>query len=62
MSGGEVGHSRKTSNERIHIERVIGRMRKWNILNTLIPILQVDLLDHIMVSVAGLVNLSPKIV
>ena len=28
MSGGEVCYSRKTANVRIHVERVIGRMRK----------------------------------
>lgn len=62
MSAHEVDRSRSISNVRIHIERVIGRMRKWNILNTVIPITQVDLLDDVLPAVGGLVNLSKKIV
>ena len=62
LSGGEVDHSRQIANVRILIERVIGRMTKFNILNMLIALAQVGLLDNIMVCVAGLVNVSPKIV
>ena len=62
LPANEVDFSRKVANVRIHVERVIGRLRDWSILNTLIPISQVDLTDDIMVSVAGLVNLCPKIV
>ena len=58
----EVDTSRQIANVRIHIERVIGRMRKFNIINTNIPISQVDLLDDVMCCIAGLVNLNNKIV
>ena len=62
LSAKHFDHSRQIANERIHIERVIGRMRKFNILNTTIPISQVDLLDHVMVSIGGLINMCKKIV
>lgn len=62
LSADETDFSRKVSNVRIHIERVIGRLRNWTILNTTIPISQANLTDDVMVTIAGLVNLSPKIV
>lgn len=42
--------SRQVGNVRIHIERDIGRMRKFNLINTTIPI---DLIDEIMICIAG---------
>ena len=62
LPASEVDLDRKTSNVRIHIERVIGRLKTYHILETRIPISQVDLMDEIMVSIAGLVNLNPNIV
>ena len=57
MSGKEVDASRKTSNVRIHVERVIGQLRKFTILQSNIPMTQVKLLNDIMIIIAGLVNL-----
>ena len=62
MSGKEFDDSRKISNVRIHVERVIGRIRKFRILQSTIPILQVHLLDNVMSVIAALVNINSSVV
>ena len=62
MSGKEVDNSRKISNVRIHVKRVIGRMRKFRILQSTISILQVHLLDNVMSVIAALVNINSSVV
>ena len=60
LSKKEVYWDRDVARARIHIERVIGRMRKFNIINTRIPRTQVDMLDDIMVCIAGLLNINKR--
>ena len=62
LSGGEVDTSRQLSSVRIHVERVIGRIKKFRLLQTTLPLTQVDLLDDIMVIVCGLVNINNSVV
>ena len=62
MSGKEVDASRKISNVCIHVERVIGRLRKFIILQSNIPMTQVKLLNDVMIIIAGLVNLNNSVV
>ena len=58
----DVHNSRKISNVRIHVERVIGRTKKFKILNSIILIKMVDLLGSVMVFICALVNLSNSVV
>ena len=45
-----------------HVERVIGQLKKFRILNSVIPISQVDLTYDMMIVISGIVNLSPSAV
>ena len=62
LSGGEVDMSRQLLSVQIHVERVIGRIKKFRLLQTTLPLTQVDLLDDIMVIVRGLVNINNSVV
>ena len=62
MSGKEVDTSRRISDIRIHVERVISRLRKFRILQSNIPMTQVKLLNDVMIIIAGLVNLNNSVV
>ena len=49
MPAKDVDQSRKIAHVRIHVERVIGRLKTFKILNSTIPISQVDLLNDVMI-------------
>ena len=55
MPAKDVDESRKIAHVHIHVERVIGRLKTFKILNSTIPISQVDLLN-VMIAVSALVN------
>ncbi|XP_063076544.1 uncharacterized protein LOC134466577 [Engraulis encrasicolus] len=62
LSGRCVDTSRQLSRVRIHVERVIGQLKQFLILNTVIPISQVDLLDDVIVICAALTNKKRSVV
>ena len=62
LSAKDVHNSRKISNVRIHVKRIIGRTKKFQILNSIIPIKMVDLLDSVIVVICVLVNLNNSVV
>lgn len=55
-------NTKQVANARIHVERVIGRMKDFHIMKSELPLDMFDIFDHIVVVVAGLVNLQPPIV
>ena len=62
LGAGDVDTSRQLSNVRIHVERVIGAMKKFRILQMAVPLTLIDCFDNIMVIIAGLTNLNKSIV
>ena len=62
LSGKEVDTLRQLSNVRIHVERVIGQIKKIRMLQNIVPLTQMDLLDEIMVIVCAIINLNKSIV
>ena len=62
MSAKDAGMSRQIAHVRIHVERVICHLKKVRILNSVVPISQVDLTDDIMIVISGVVNLNPSVV
>ena len=54
--------TKSVANARIHVERVIGRMKDFNIMKAELPLDMFDIFDHIVVVIAALVNLQPPIV
>ena len=62
MSEKDGDMSRQIAHVQIHVEQIIGQLKKFCILNSVIPIYicQVGLTD-IMIRSSGIVNLSPSI-
>ena len=58
LSGKEVDTSRQISNVRIHLERVIGQLKKFCMLQNIVPLTQIDLLDDIMIIVCAIIILN----
>ena len=47
---------------RTHVERAIGQMKDFRILNGAFPIIMKDLLDHCFLICAAITNLAPPLV
>ena len=62
LPGEEVDHDRKLSNVRIHVERVIGRMKTFCYIQQTVPLLQVPILDECMIVISSIVNLNQSVV
>lgn len=62
LSAREVDTSRELCHVRIYVEHVIGRLKKFKILQSTIPITQVQLLDDVMITIAGIVNLNRSVI
>ena len=62
LSDDEVDSSRRLSSVQIHVERVIGRIKQFRLVQVTLPLTQIDLLDDIMVIACGLVSMNNSVV
>ena len=62
LSGKEVDTSHQLLNVTIHLERVIGQIKIFRMLQNIVPFTQIDLLVEIMVIVCAIINLNKIIV
>lgn len=62
LSRQQVKRSQKISNIRIHIERVIKQIKRFEILHSIIPIKFLNYIDSVVLICAALSNMSPPIV
>ncbi|XP_049421768.1 uncharacterized protein LOC125882116 [Epinephelus fuscoguttatus] len=62
LSAQEVDTSRQLSRVRIHVERVIGQWKNFKILQTVIPVSQVNILDDVVTVCGALTNLCKSVV
>lgn len=62
MTAADVAKTKKIANVRIHVERVIQRIKKFRILSQVIPISLLSTLDHAIVVCCAITNLKGPIV
>ena len=58
----EDARTKQVANARIHIERVIGRVKDFDILTSELPLDMFDLFDHMAVVICALVNLQEPVI
>ena len=62
MTAKDIDIYRQIAHVRIHVERVIERLKKLKVLNVAIPIDRVDLRDNIIFSIFWIVKLNTYVV
>ena len=62
MTKSEVKNTKEVLNLRIHVERVINRIKFFKIFKGTIPVTMIQRIDDIILTCAALCNLKPKLI
>ena len=62
FSPDETKSTKVVAHARIHVERVIGRVKEFRIFQSPLPLDFIDLIDHIFTVCCAIVNLNPEVV
>lgn len=60
LSNADDQCTKQVANARIHVERVIGRMKDFDIMKAELPLEILDIFDHLVTVTAALVNLQTQ--
>jgi hypothetical protein len=52
----------KELQERIHVERVMGRLKVFRLLENILPLTMIDLCDQIWIIAGAIVNMQPPLI
>ena len=58
----QVEQAKTISRARIHVERAIGRLKKFKLLSHELPLNMLDLADYIWIIAGAITNLQPPLV
>lgn len=62
FSNADDQRTKQVANGKIHVERVIGCMKDFDVMKAELPLEVFDIFDHLVTVTAALVNLQPSIV
>ena len=62
LTPSEVAVGKRIARARIHIERVIGRLKEFRLLDHTLPLNLVDLVDEIWIIACVITNIQPPLV
>ena len=58
----EVYKGKRIARARIHVERVMGRLKEFRLLKNILPLTMIDLCDQIWIIAGAIVNMQPPLI
>ena len=58
----EVYQGKRIARARIHVERVMGRLKEFRLLKNILPLTMIDLCDQIWIIAGAIVNMQPPLI